>query len=367
MGGGSVLSLLGVWRAHGIDEVLREAYGGGRGAVRGQRRLAVLVAGGRDRLPRDGAARTRGSASCPGATRCTTTPSAAAADEYRRRLLDGMRPGFAAEDGTALHFVDERLHRTVASRPGARAFRMRVAANGRVTRKALRSAYLGDGARGAGPPKAAPSLRVGVSDPAHPRAGRRRVHRLGGGLTRSTSTWSRLTRPARAPRVCLIPTASGDPEAQIDRFYRRVRAARLRALARVAVPPGQPPHGPARAPAVARRDLRGRRQHAQPARALAGARGGLAAGGGVAEGRGAGGSERRLDVLVRGRDHPHARDAGAGDRPGPAAVHDVGARRERPPAAPPSTASGSARACRAGSRSRTAWDCCSRAPSWPRR
>ncbi len=70
-----------------------------------------------------------------------------------------MRPGFAAEDGTALHFVNERLRRTVASRPGARAFRMRVGASGRVTRKPLRSVYLGDGSE-MGPPKAAPALRV---------------------------------------------------------------------------------------------------------------------------------------------------------------------------------------------------------------
>jgi hypothetical protein len=70
-----------------------------------------------------------------------------------------MRPGFAAEDGTALHMVDERLHRVVASRLGARAFRMRVAANGRVARKAIPTVYLGDGV-GAAPPKATPSLRV---------------------------------------------------------------------------------------------------------------------------------------------------------------------------------------------------------------
>jgi peptidase E len=81
------------------------------------------------------------------------------ADEYRRQLLDGMCPGFAAQDGTALHFVNERLRRTVASRPAARAFRMRVAANGRVARKPLSPVYLGDGVDMA-PPKAAPSLRV---------------------------------------------------------------------------------------------------------------------------------------------------------------------------------------------------------------
>ena len=61
---------------------------------------------------------------------------------YRRLLLDGMRPGFAAEDGSALHFVGTRLARVVASRAGARAYRMR-AAGGRVERRALMADYLG--------------------------------------------------------------------------------------------------------------------------------------------------------------------------------------------------------------------------------
>ena len=63
-------------------------------------------------------------------------------DEFRRMLLDGMVPGFAAEDGTALHFQGEKLHRVVTSRAAARAFRMRCT-NGRVARKPLRSTYLG--------------------------------------------------------------------------------------------------------------------------------------------------------------------------------------------------------------------------------
>ena len=61
---------------------------------------------------------------------------------YRRMLLDGMGAGYAAEDGTALHFTGARLSRVVSSRPGARAYRMR-AAGGRVERRALGAEYLG--------------------------------------------------------------------------------------------------------------------------------------------------------------------------------------------------------------------------------
>jgi hypothetical protein len=54
-----------------------------------------------------------------------------------------MCQGYAAEDGTALHFVGDRLLRVVTSRPAARAYRMRCQ-RGRVVRRALASTYLGD-------------------------------------------------------------------------------------------------------------------------------------------------------------------------------------------------------------------------------
>ena len=158
VGGGSVLSLLGVWRAHGIDEVLREAYEAG----------VVLcgVSAGSLCWFEEGVTAFHGTAQAyeglgllPWSNTVHYDAERGRADEYRRRLLDGMCPGFAAQDGTALHFVNERLRRTIASRPAARAFRMRLAPNGRVARKPLRAVYLGDGAD-LTPPKAAPSLRV---------------------------------------------------------------------------------------------------------------------------------------------------------------------------------------------------------------
>jgi dipeptidase E len=47
-------------------------------------------------------------------------------EEYRRFVTDGMRGGFAADDGAALHFVGTDLHRVVASRPGRRGWRVGV-------------------------------------------------------------------------------------------------------------------------------------------------------------------------------------------------------------------------------------------------
>jgi hypothetical protein len=61
---------------------------------------------------------------------------------YRSLLRGGMQAGYAAEDGTALHFVGARLARVVSSRPAARAYRMRAGATG-VERRTLRPDYLG--------------------------------------------------------------------------------------------------------------------------------------------------------------------------------------------------------------------------------
>ncbi len=52
VGGGSVICLMGVLRAHGLDVDAARGVGGGRRAVRAERRLAVLVRGGDDGLPR---------------------------------------------------------------------------------------------------------------------------------------------------------------------------------------------------------------------------------------------------------------------------------------------------------------------------
>ncbi|MDQ2700822.1 MAG: Type 1 glutamine amidotransferase-like domain-containing protein, partial [Actinomycetota bacterium] len=43
---------------------------------------------------------------------------------YERELKEGLRPGYAAADGAALHFVDTELAQVIASRSEARAYRL---------------------------------------------------------------------------------------------------------------------------------------------------------------------------------------------------------------------------------------------------
>ena len=67
-----------------------------------------------------------------------------------------MRPGYAAEDGAALHFVGEELSRVVASRPAARGYRL-DADGERVIEMRLATTFLGDRRRAAPLPEAPPT------------------------------------------------------------------------------------------------------------------------------------------------------------------------------------------------------------------
>jgi hypothetical protein len=55
-----------------------------------------------------------------------------------------MRPGYAAEDGAALHFVGTELSRVVASRPSSRGYRLDTAGD-RIIEMRLATTYLGSG------------------------------------------------------------------------------------------------------------------------------------------------------------------------------------------------------------------------------
>jgi peptidase E len=141
VGGGNVISLLGVLRAHGLDHALRDAWRAGvvmcglsAGSLCWFSEGVTAYHGDPSRI--DGI----GMLPCSNSVHYDGERGRDRA--YRRFLLDGMPPGYAVEDGAALHFVGERLARVVSSRPGARAYRMR-ACGGRVVRNPLASRYLG--------------------------------------------------------------------------------------------------------------------------------------------------------------------------------------------------------------------------------
>jgi peptidase E len=108
VGGGNTVSLLAVWRAHGVDRLLREASASG-----------VVLAG------------VSAGANCW--FEACTTDSCPHYDEperrsaYRGLVAAGFPPGYAAGGGVALRFVGRKLHEAVASSAEAEAFRVEVA------------------------------------------------------------------------------------------------------------------------------------------------------------------------------------------------------------------------------------------------
>jgi hypothetical protein len=127
VGGGSVAALMVVWRLHGPGRRAARGVGGGRGAHRRQRRLAVLAHRRHHRLVRPRAAALDRRPRLVPASTCPHYDS-----EQRRRPLyqrlvreGALDPGVATDDGVGLHYTgDGVLHEVVADRPGAYGWRV---------------------------------------------------------------------------------------------------------------------------------------------------------------------------------------------------------------------------------------------------
>jgi peptidase E len=142
VGGGNVVSLLGTWRAHGLDETLSLAWE--RGSVMCGVSAGSLCWFTSALSAFHGAPQLVDGLGLLPYSNCVHFDCERDRDAaFRRQLLDGMCAGYAAEDGAALHFRGTRLSSVVTSRPAARAYRMRRTDAGRVERRALPAAYLG--------------------------------------------------------------------------------------------------------------------------------------------------------------------------------------------------------------------------------
>ena len=141
VGGGSVISLLGVWQAHGVDRVLREAWR--RGTI-----LCGLSAGSLCWFAEGVTAfhgepeRCTGLGLLPYSNAVHYDGAAARRGAYHRFLAEGMRPGYACQDGAALHFRGPELARVVSSRRDACAYHV-ASVDGQVIETRLAADYLG--------------------------------------------------------------------------------------------------------------------------------------------------------------------------------------------------------------------------------
>ena len=125
VGGGNTANMLAVWRVHGFDEILREAWEQGivlSGSSAGM--ICWFEAGVTDSFGpqlegmRDGLGFLAGSA-CPhydGEERRRPV--------YQELVAGGFPAGLAADDGVGLHFVGTELKEPVSVREGANAYRV---------------------------------------------------------------------------------------------------------------------------------------------------------------------------------------------------------------------------------------------------
>ncbi len=121
VGGGSLVSLLGTWRAHGIDEALAEAWSAGvvlcGGSAGSLCWFDEVISGFHEGAPR----RMRGLGLLPWSNAVHYCEEAGRQAAFLQAVGGGMVPGYGVGDAAALHFLGTELHEVVASQPGARA------------------------------------------------------------------------------------------------------------------------------------------------------------------------------------------------------------------------------------------------------
>jgi dipeptidase E len=123
--GGNTANMLAIWKVHGIDTLLREAWENGVvlcGASAGM--ICWFEAGVTDSFGpqlegmRDGLGFLDGSA-CP-----HYDGEALRRPAYTRLVSEGFPPGIAADDGTGVHYRGTELAEVVTVRSGAQAYRV---------------------------------------------------------------------------------------------------------------------------------------------------------------------------------------------------------------------------------------------------
>lgn len=142
VGGGNTVHLLAIWRAHGLDRLLREAWYSGAVLTGISAGMICWFAasitdsfGAVDPL-QDGLALLDASA-CP---HYDSEPGRR--PTFHRAIEGGLPPGYAADDGAALHFVGNDFTEAVSARPGALAYRVELR-DGAAVEEALPTRFLG--------------------------------------------------------------------------------------------------------------------------------------------------------------------------------------------------------------------------------
>ena len=141
--GGNTANMLAVWRVHGVDAVLREAWesgvllcGGSAGS------LCWFECGTTDSFDTNNLAPLHdGLGFLPGSHSPHYDGEAQRRPLYHRLIAEGFPPGYAIDNDAAIHFVGTELSEVVSGRPGATAYRVEMV-DGRVVETALQAQEL---------------------------------------------------------------------------------------------------------------------------------------------------------------------------------------------------------------------------------
>jgi dipeptidase E len=143
VGGGSLVSLMGTWRAHGIDLALRDAWeagvvmcGGSAGSLCW---FSHAVSAFHEGFPR----RLEGLGFLPWSNAVHYEDEPGRREAFQAAVSDGMPAGYGVGDAAALHFVGTELDQVVSSRAGARASYVSGDGEGGVRERELPVRYLG--------------------------------------------------------------------------------------------------------------------------------------------------------------------------------------------------------------------------------
>ena len=126
VGGGSVAGLMVLWRLHGVDLALREAWEAGvvmLGVSAGS--LCWHTGGTTDSYGPELRPWSDGLGLIPGSNCPHYNSEARRRPLYQQLVTEGtLGPGYAADDGVGLHYIGTELHEAVSDQEGASAWRV---------------------------------------------------------------------------------------------------------------------------------------------------------------------------------------------------------------------------------------------------
>ncbi len=123
--GGNTANLLAIWRVHGFDRIVREAWEAGVvlvGASAGM--ICWFEASVTDSFGPQLEGLNDGLGLLPGSACPHYDGEPLRRPRYRELVANGFPPGIAVDDGVAVHFAGTELAEVVSCRPGAAAYRV---------------------------------------------------------------------------------------------------------------------------------------------------------------------------------------------------------------------------------------------------